>query len=151
MKKIINISLVITLFSSCSMTKNVKTPVLEGQKWIFSREISPGIGSGNSWSFLPNGRFTEIDWYSGGAYWTHHYSGKYFYDEDNKTVFIKYDKDKAPHLKNILKKQLSLKFTENDTLLTITNGWKKPKEISFNAKQSLKIQNTVFKIERIEP
>ena len=124
------------------MIKNRHVTSLEGQKWSIVSEISPGTGSGNSWTFLTNGRFTEIDWYSGGAYWVHHYTGTYFYDADNNNIFMKYDKH--PYLKNAVKKLLSLKITKNDTILTVINGWKKTKEIPSNNKQSLKIHDTVF-------
>lgn len=129
MKKTINISLIIILFSSCAMPKKINTAVLEGQTWSVVSEIGPGTGSGNSWKFLPKNRFTETDWYSGGAYWTHHYTGNYFYDADNKAVLIKYDKH--PYLKHVLKKRLSLKITENDTILIVTSN--------------LKIHDTVFR------
>lgn len=135
------------------MSKNIKTVELKGQKWSIVREISPGTDSGNSWTFLPNNRFTEIDWYSGGAYWIHHYTGTYWYDTDHKTVFLKYKKH--PYLKNVLKKCLALKITATDTILTVTNGWKMPKEDLPNIKQNLKIHDTVFenytfRIERID-
>jgi len=142
MRKVSQILLVIILFSSCAMTKNIRTAELRGQKWSVLREISPGTGSGNSWTFLSGNRFIEIDWYAGGAYWTHHYTGTYLYDQDHKTVFLKYNKH--PHLKNVLKKRLALKITATDTILTVTNGWKKPKEDLQNIKHSLKIHDTVF-------
>lgn len=144
-----NTAFLIILCSGCAMNKNRNTALPMEQKWTFSREVSLGTGSGNSWSFSPNGRFTEVEWYSGGGYWTHHYSGTYFYDADNKTVFIKYDRNKAPHLK----KRLSLIITENDTTLRIACGWKPTKKISLHDQQCAKINKAplgkyTFKIEK---
>jgi|GEM_PF-4030826 len=135
------------------MTKNVNSTNLEGQRWTFEKMINGGIGLGNSWTFLPNNRFTEIEWYSGGAYWRHHFSGKYYYEANSKTVFLEYDTDKAPHLKRAIKQQLNLIISENDTILSIGIGWGKTKETSSDIQHNLKIHNTIignstFKIER---
>jgi hypothetical protein len=142
MSRVINILLIIILFSSCTMLKNINTTDLNGQKWIIVRQIGPATGSGNTWIFLPDNCFIETSWYSGGAYFINHYSGTYVYDADNKVVFLKYNKDLL--LKNALKKRLALNITTKDTSLTVTDGWKKPKENPSKNKQSLKIHDILF-------
>lgn len=106
------------------------TGSLEGQKWSFQQmNTTSGIGRGNSWTFLSNNRFTATNWYSGGAYWIHDYSGKYYCNEATKTVYLKYNTSKKPFLKIEQKQQLNLKISDSDTVLVIKNGWNKPEEI----------------------
>lgn len=143
MIKIIFILFLGILLSRCAMLENINKAVLDGQKWSIVNEIGPGTGSGNSWIFLPGNRFKEQDWYSGGAYWIHHYTGTYVYDADRKTVFLNYDRH--PYLKHISKKRLDLKITEKDTVLTVTEGWKKPIERPSNSNHNLKIHGSVFR------
>ncbi|RZL37633.1 MAG: hypothetical protein EOO96_04670 [Pedobacter sp.] len=134
MKKVSQILLVIILFSSCAMTKNIRTAELKGQKWSVVREIRPGTGSGNSWTFLSDNRFTEIDWYAGGAYWTHHYTGTYMYDTDHQTVFLKYNKH--PYLKNVLNENETINNTV--ALEPSVSKLKKAQLATANQKQKIK-------------
>ena len=157
MKKHIIAPLIIILLSSCTRPRPQKIiSSLEGQKWSFAREITTGVGSGDSWTFLPDNRFIGTNWYSGGAYWTHHFSGTYHYDAERKTVFLKYDKNKISHLKKSLKQQLNLKISENDTILIVTDGWKNSREVlpNFDQKQlrspNVTMEKYVFKIEHIK-
>lgn len=151
MKKNVSVLLLMILFAGCSTMKNTKENSLEGQKWTYSKIIQQGIGFGNEWSFLPNNKFTEDEWYSGGMYWKRNYSGTYFYNEDTKTIFLKYKKKNAPLSKQI-KTRLDLKITENDTVLTITKGWEKPEEIPTNKNDNKSVFNVIesytFKIEK---
>lgn len=158
MKKMVNISLIFILLSSCTMTKIHKyTDSLEGQKWTWGERMVSGVAAwGNSWTFLPNNKFTATSWYSGGAYWTDNFSGTYYYDAESKTAFLKYDKNKNTAIKEIHKQQLNIKIIEKDTTIIVTNSWKKAKEVLPNFDQnSLKssdflLENSKFKIQNLK-
>ena len=94
MKKIVVLIIVSIIIINCSINKKNYPTSLKGQKWIWERSFTgQGMGLGNEWTFTTNTNFIEKSWYSGGAYWTHTYSGIYYYDEKSKTVFLKYDKN----------------------------------------------------------
>lgn len=154
MTRVITFLIVIFLFSNCTVIKNTDNILLEQQRWTLEKTINTGLSLGKSWTFLPDNNFTEKEWYSGGAYWIHHYSGKYFYDANRKAVFLKYNKGESQSLKKIRKRRLDLKIAENDSILTVTDGWKTPKGNSSNITQIPAFQNITgnhtFKTERIE-
>ena len=101
-KKSINISLIIILVASCTMTKiNKNTNSLEGQRWLYEKEFAPGTFRGTTWEFLPNNQFIGKSWYSGGVYMENLFSGSYYYDATDRTAFLKYKR--YLNLKNVLK------------------------------------------------
>lgn len=96
---------------------------LAGQRWINQIQVGPGIESGNMWTFLAHNRFTEKEWYSGGAYFTRHYAGTYYYDDQNKTVFIQYDRDKTPTAAKGRKRRLIVHTNKSTKNLSVIDGW----------------------------
>lgn len=118
----------IILVSSCTMTKSINSS-LEGQRWIWSKELkNAGVSTGNSWIFLSNNRFSEKSWYSGGAYFTYNYTGTYYYNADNKTVFLRYDKEQTNPPK-FIRSCIQLTVIDNATIPVFYNSWKKIKGI----------------------
>lgn len=152
MKKLIYISFIICLLSSCKTKERIYKHELEGQEWIFIND-NQCFYVMQSWNFLSNNRFEAIEFYSGGASWKHHFSGSFYYNTLSKTVFLEYDRNellKEDHQKS-RKKMLKLKISKNDTIPIIKDVWKRTnKDTIFNnnflAIQSLKFGESTFKI-----
>ena len=158
MGKNIALLFAVLFLSSCSLTKiGKKSDSLEGQKWSYSNGNNVTSVSGFSITFLANNKFVGEDYYSGGAYWNRPMSGKYYYNDKEKTVFLKYDKNKAPIFKENLKQQLSLVTEGKETSLRITSGWQKLKEPTPNpVYRSIKFADKIleapkFRIEYLIP
>ncbi|MGJ1386913.1 hypothetical protein ACR782_11965 [Sphingobacterium spiritivorum] len=80
--------------------QDLRAETLENQQWSWVSTLSAaGIGAGTTWTFLPDNRFEAKDWYSGGAYWTNIFTGKYHYDPVTATVYLTYKKTTKQKIK----------------------------------------------------
>lgn len=125
MKNITILLVISTVIINCSVDRKNYPASLEGEKWICSKSfMAQGMGSGNEWTFTTDTNFIEKSWYSGGAYWTHTYSGIYYYDEKSKTVFLKYDKNSQLKLiKSSGKKAIQIIDVNNKLMPRFYDNW----------------------------
>lgn len=151
--------MILVFFMSCSVNRKNYPTSLKGYKWTWERNFSgQEMGYGNEWTFTTDTDFIEKSWYSGGAYWTHTYSGVYYYDEKSKTVYLKYNKNQQLKFsKSSAKKAIQLIEQNKQLMPKFYDNWKlknnqlKPlnhKEIATDSLVTFDLKETVnFKIE----
>lgn len=118
---------------------------LDNEEWTLTQSgKGQGIGSGSIWQFFSNYTFNATHWYSGGAYWTHQYTGTYYYDAVTATVFLKYKKNTRlpPVRKNLCIQVIDAPTDSIGYYPVFYNGWAKQqgKHVPLGEPQILKQQ-----------
>lgn len=125
MKKLTLFLIITFTIVSCSINRKNYPTSLKGQKWTWERTFGRGTSDGKEWIFTSDTSFIEKSWYSGGAYWTKTFSGKYYYDEKSKTVFLKYEKNsQLKFSKSSTKKAVQLIETNNKLMPRFYDNWR---------------------------
>lgn len=118
----------ILLVSCILMSSKVKkTDFIDNLEWSYIESNNNSFSRGVTWRFFRDHSFQATNWYSGGAYFNHHYKGTYVYDAANEIVYLTYHKDpKLPPITTKLSVQL-IKVKDHIDQVIFYDNWEEKK------------------------